>query len=113
MEILQYNKNMNLKLNPEIAQLKELIENCDDEKFNHIIWVAKNGSVNIYPTTLANPTREFENENGKKLQFWKGVYTKGDNYFGLEASNDTSYLQSLFDNLLRHWRNKAYGHIED
>ena len=104
---------MNLKLNPEISQLKELISNSDDENFNHIIWVAKNGNVNIYATPLSNPISTFENENGKNLQFWKGIYMMGDNYLGMEASNDGNYLQELFSNLIKHWRIKTYGHIEE
>jgi hypothetical protein len=104
---------MNLKSNPEVSQLKELIGKCDDENSNHIIWIAKNGSVHIYATTLSNPIHEFENENGKNLQFWKGVYFMGDLYFGIEASNDSKYLQDLYDNLIKNWNSEVYGHIDD
>jgi len=104
---------MNLKLNPEISQLEELIGNCDDENFNHIIWVAKNGTVHIYATTLTNPIKAFETENGKNLQFWKGIYKKGDDYLGMEAANDPTYLQELLSNLIKNWRIKTYGHIDD
>jgi hypothetical protein len=104
---------MNLNNEPTIEELKELISNCDDENNNHIIWVAKKGTVHIYPTTLSNPTRVFENENGKTLQFWIGVYFKGDNYFGIEASNDSKYIQELLDNLIKNWKTKTYGHLEN
>jgi hypothetical protein len=104
---------MNLKSDPEISQLKELIGNCDDENNNHIIWVAKNGAVHIYATTLSNPIAAFEKEHGKNLQFWKGVYNMGDHYFGAEAANDNDYLQDLLRNLTTHWRIKTYGHIEE
>lgn len=104
---------MNLKLNPEVSQLKELISNCDDKNFNHILWVAKNGTVHIYATALSNPIQAFETENGKNLQFWKGVYDMGDNYFGIEASNDSKYLQDLYDNIIKLWNSKVYGHIDD
>jgi hypothetical protein len=104
---------MNLKLNPEISELKELVGNCDDENFNHIIWVAKNGTVHIYATKLSNPTIEFDAKNGKNLQFWKGVYLSGNQYFGTEASNDHIYLQELLDSLIKNWRLKTYGHIEN
>jgi len=103
---------MNLKSNPEIFELKELVSKCNDEEFNHIIWVAKNGIVHIYPTTLSNPTREFESENGKNLQFWKGVYLKDNDYFGMEASEDSQYIQELYDSLIKNWKNKTYGHID-
>jgi hypothetical protein len=105
--------NLNLKLNPEIVQLKELISNCDDDNFNHIIWVAKNGNVHIYATILSNPDSAFEKENGKNLQFWKGVYLMGNQYFGIEASNDTKYMQGLLDTLIKNWGKKTYGHIDD
>jgi hypothetical protein len=104
---------MNLKQNPEVSQLKELISDCDDDNFNHIIWVSKNGAVHIYATTLSNPISAFENEHGKNLQFWKGMYNMGDHYFGIEASNDSKYIQDLYDNLVKHWNSKVYGHIED
>ena len=104
---------MNLNKEPTIDELKELISKCDDENYNHIIWVAKNGTVHIYTTTLSNPTRTFESEKGKVLQFWKGVYFKGNNYFELEASNDSEYLQELYDNLVKNWEIKTYGHIEN
>ena len=104
---------MNLKLNPEVSQLRELINDCDDDNFNHIIWVAKNGTVHIYASTLSNPINAFENENGKNLQFWKGVYKKGDHYLGTEASDDIKYIEDLFDILIKNWKIKTYGHIED
>ena len=62
---------MNLKLNPEISELKELISNSDDENFNHIIWVGKNGNVNIYATPLSNPISAFESEMVKIFNFGK------------------------------------------
>ena len=104
---------MNLKLNPEIFQLRELICNCDDENFNHIIWVAKNGTVHVYASSLSNPIREFDKENGKNLQFWKGVYNMGDHYLGKEASNDLKYIEDLYDTLVKNWKIKTNGHIED
>jgi hypothetical protein len=104
---------MNLKSNPEVSQLKELIGKCDDENFNHIIWVSKNGTVHIYPTTLSNPMSVFEKEHGKNLQFWKGVYSMDDQYFGMEASNDTKYLQDLYDKLVKTWNSNVYGHVDD
>lgn len=89
--------DLNLKLNPEIVQLKELIRNCDNDNFNHIIWVAKDSTVHVYASILSNPGRRLKNENDKNLQFWNGIYLMGNQYFGMKASNDSKYLRYLLD----------------
>lgn len=103
---------MNLN-SPNISDLKELIRNCDDENFNHLIWVSKDGFVNIYKSTFANPTVTFKNEVGDNLQFWKGVLHQGRNYVGEIAAMDTGYIESLLNELIANWKNNFNGRLEN
>ena len=102
---------MNLN-NPKFEELKELIRNCDDVKFNHILWVSKEGDVNINKFNTRNPSHKFEKENSNLL-FWKGVFYSGNNYVGVEAAKDLVYIENLLKELLNHWESKINGHIEN
>jgi hypothetical protein len=104
---------MNLNLNPNLSQLKEMLSNCDDENFNHIIWVSKDGEVYIYETDKKNPTAIFDMEVGEHLKFWKGVFHSGNKYVGIEAANDEVYLINLLQDLITNWNNNISGHLEN
>jgi len=103
---------MNLK-NPNLDELKELLRNCDDKKFNHILWVTKNGDVNVNKFTTANPSHQFEINEAEDLLFWKGVFYSGNKYVGEEAANDQVYIENLLDELLKSWKIKYQGHLNN
>ncbi len=102
---------MNLK-NPNLEELKELIRNCDDENFNHILWVSTEGDVHINKFITRNPSTKFEKAN-PNLLFWKGVFYQGWNLVGKEAANDQVYVENLFDELIKNWKIKYHGHLNN
>ena len=100
---------MNLK-NTNLEEFKELIRNCDDKNFNHILWVTTEGDVYINKFTTANPTDKFEKET-PNLLFWKGVFYHNNNYVGIEASEDTVYIENILKELTDNWEIKYSGHL--
>ena len=101
---------MNLN-SPNLEEFKELIKNCDDENFNHIIWVTREGDVFINKFTTRNPSHKFEIAN-PNLLFWKGLFINGDRFVGEEAANDSIYIKNLIDELQKYWKSGYRGHIE-
>lgn len=99
--------------NPSLEELKELIRNCDDENFNHILWVSKNGDVRISEFTTPNPSHQFEIKESENLMFWKGVFHRGHKYVGEDAANNQVYVKNLLDELLENWKVKYHGHLNN
>lgn len=103
---------MNLNQNPSIIELISIIKSCDDNNFNHIIWVSKVGNVLVEKFTTNNPASAFEKSFKNKLKFWLGVFHRGNGYVGEHAANDDKYLNVLFKNLMDNWKNDFQGHVE-
>lgn len=114
MQILTiYFKKLNLKVNPTIKDLQILIKDYDDEKFNHIIWVSKDGDVFVEKFATNNPSSKFEQSVSNDLKFWLGVFHRGNGYVGEQAAKDENYLKDLYKNLIDNWENDFQGHIEN
>lgn len=102
---------MNLN-NATIEEFRELLRNCDDESYNHILWVSNYGDIFIDKFSCKNPSSEFIEKN-KNVLFWKGVFYSGNGYVGENAASDTHYLEGLFQELVNNWNIKYFGHVEN
>jgi len=104
---------MNLMEKCSIEELKSLLLKCCDSKFNHIIWVSKNGNVLIEEFDSNNPSANFEQSKGTDLQFWVGVFYHGHEYVGEDAANDEQYVNDLYANLIDNWSKGTKGHLRN
>jgi len=104
---------MNINENSNIEDLRTLIRGCDDENFNHLIWVSKKGDVTVEKFKTNNPSSEFELSVGDNLKFWIGVFYRSNGYVGEQAANDDEYLNDLYKNIIDNWQNDFLGHVEN
>jgi hypothetical protein len=93
-------KKMNLKDHPSIEQLRELIQQADDYAGHHILWVKKNGDVELTRIPVDKTPQWFQRKH-PEMQMRYEVFDAGNEYVGPEAATDEEYLVKLFDSLLR------------
>jgi hypothetical protein len=106
-------KKMNLNNNPTVNQLREMIAKCDDENFHHIIWVNRNGIVNIHVLKGDDSPAIWSTANENIIQFLHESFSAGSNYVGRNASLDDWWMNKLFEVLTTNWANKTMGYVSD
>ena len=94
---------MNLNLKPTAQELRELLARCDDLAGNHILWVRKNGEVEITRVPLNTFVHVFEQQH-PEMQLRCEMFQGGNEYVGPEAAADNEWVSQLLDSLLEHWR---------
>jgi hypothetical protein len=95
-------KAMNLNVNPTPEQLRELIARCDDTAGNHVLWVKRNGEVEIARLPKGDSPNGFQHSQ-PEMQLYLGPFLAGNEYVGPAAASDDEWVAELFDNLLREW----------
>ena len=96
---------MNMNNSPTKDELQALIRSCDDEAGRHILWVNKNGEVQI--TLLKNETpANWVRKNEKSILFRYESYGANTDYVGENAANDEDYVLSVFKTLLEDWETR-------
>jgi len=97
---------MNLNQKPSVEQLSALLGACDDEASHHVLWVDKAAAVRVSPSPAV-----FGEQPGR--QFCYESYAAGNGYVGPIAAADTAYVAKLLDRLVRHWRDRRTGLVDD
>jgi hypothetical protein len=93
---------MNMNNSPTKDELKELIRACDDTAGSHILWVNKNGEVQI--SLLINETpASWVKRLEKSIRFRYESYQANNDYVGENAANDDDYVSAVFNELLKDW----------
>src|SRR2546421_13074003 len=93
---------MNLNHNPTKEQLRELIKRCDDSAGHHILWVKKNGEVQLSRVPKDRTPVGFE-QGHPEMQLRSETFLAGNEYVGPEAAEDDEWVSELFDRLSREW----------
>ncbi len=93
---------MNMEKNPKIEELRELIRGCDDRAGHHILWVAKNGDVDISRVPKDKTPVGFQ-ETQPDMQLRYETFEAGNEYVGPDAALDDDWINKLFDALRKQW----------
>jgi len=98
---------MNMNANPSIAQLRELVRQCDDVAGHHVLWVKKSGEVEISRIPRDQAPAAFEGTH-PDMQLRFVTFQAGNEYVGPDAASDDDWISELFENLANEWE-KAKG----
>jgi len=93
---------MNLNDNPALQQLRELVRQCDDSSGHHVLWVRKNGDVEISRVPADRSPAEFE-ETHPDMQVRFEMFLAGNEYVGSDAADDDDWMSELFESLRNRW----------
>jgi hypothetical protein len=91
---------MNLKDHPTIEQLRELIKQNDDHSGHHLLWVKKNGDVELTRIPRDKTVTWFQRKH-PEMQLHYEMFPIGKEYVGPEAAADNEYMAKLFASLVR------------
>lgn len=93
---------MNLEHNPTVAELRSLIQGCDDRAGHHVLWVARNGEVHLSRIPKDKPPVVVPN-GSPEMQLWYEAFQAGNQYVGPEAAEDETWVRQVFDALVTEW----------
>lgn len=95
---------MNLSNNPQVADLAILFAACNDSAAGHCLWVNKQGDVFVDPIPESLSPVGFERSKSDMLLRYE-TFDCGNNYVGLNAAEDSKYVQRMFNSLVKEWAN--------
>jgi hypothetical protein len=101
-------KAMNLNRRPTVQQLKSVIAGADDQAGCHVIWVSRDGTVNLTTLRSGYPPSLWAEVMAGKFRFYFTVQA-GEGYVGVRASNDNVWMRDLLAFLRERWSAKAVG----
>ena len=83
---------MNLNNNPTMDALKAVFSACDDNAWHHVLWVKKDGEVqlSLVPDHLSSVG--FEQET-PQMQMRCETFVQGNKYVGESAAADQEFMQ--------------------
>ena len=103
---------MNMKDSPTAAQLTELLANADDDAGHHILWVSKDGEVNLTRLPDDLTPGGWHEQNDAVVQFRFETYELGNDYVGKDAASDPEYVSKLLRDLMKHWEQGTEGYVD-
>ena len=95
--------NLNNKDELTLENVKKLIASKDDSK-NRQIRISKTGEVYI--------SDEVGNVNIDNVLVRFETLMQGNGYLGIEASNDETYVERIFNDLKENWPNPKSSYID-
>jgi hypothetical protein len=104
---------MNLNNNPTKEELQTLLQVCDDGAGIHVLWVERLGEVQITLLLTETDVEWIKGVDNEKVQFHYASYAKNDGYVGKFASADELYIVTLFEKLLKDWKEHTRGSIDN
>jgi len=103
---------MNLKNNPSIDDLKNIIAQINDFESDHIIWVDNDGNVRITPLPANLTSSSWTIQNRKTIKFRFETFTCGNGNLGQNAVQNTVWLNRLYNALVSNWNKGNQGYID-
>lgn len=93
---------MNLNNNPQASELALLLGACNDSAANHCLWVDKSGEVFVTPIPSTLTPIGFEKSQPTMFMRYE-TFQCGNDYVGPKAASDNSYVQRMFNSLVKEW----------
>jgi hypothetical protein len=93
---------MNMEQNPTVEELRDLIRVCDDLAGHHVLWVARNGDVQVSRVPRDMAPEGFQ-ESLPEMRLRIETFEAGNEYVGPEAAADDEWVNQLFAALTRDW----------
>jgi len=103
---------MNLNEEPTKQQLKQLLAMQDDTKGHHVVWVDKEGEVHITRLEGDQVPQNLERYVEETVKFRYESLSRNAGYVGIKASEDDSWVDELFNQLVSDWKNGREGYID-
>ena len=94
---------MNLDKNPTSDQFRALLREQDDHAGHHILWVCRDGEVEITRVRNAGEWEDFD-RRAPEMQLRYETFEVGNDYAGEDAANDDEWPPRLFASLKDEWR---------
>jgi hypothetical protein len=90
---------MNLNNYPTIEQFRELLKQADDHAGHHVLWVKKDGDVELTRIPREKSAKWFERKH-PDVHLRYEMFEIGHGYVGPETATDNEYLSQLFHHLV-------------
>jgi hypothetical protein len=94
---------MNLDANPTKQQLRELLARLDDGAGHHVLWVSKEGNVEVTPLAEGTSATTLQTLH-PEMRLRYEAFLAGNEYVGPEAAEDDRWVSELFQSLLEEWQ---------
>lgn len=101
---------MNMNAHPTEAQLREILQACDDAPDACILWVDRFGEVQVTILTTETPA-EWVKRMDEKVQFRYATYAQNNGHVRESAQNNDLYVSNLFEKLVKDWQESS-GHTD-
>lgn len=103
---------MNLNNNPTKEELQVLLGACDDGAGIHMLWVEHLGEVQVTLLLTETDVEWIKEVDDEKVQFHYESYGKNEGGVGKFAAADELYIFTLFEKLLKDWKDQTRGPID-
>lgn len=103
---------MNLNNNPTKEELQVLLGACDNGAGIHVLWVERLGEVQVTLLLTETDVEWIKGVDNEKVQFHYESYAKNEGGVGKFAAADELYILTLFEKLLKDWKDQTRGPID-
>lgn len=99
---------MNMNEEPTHEQLMRIIAKCDDS-MKHVLWVNKQGDVNIKVLKPDASPAFWAINGGEDIQFWVESIPPNESKVGSKGATDRRWITRLFHTLSVNWKKRKTG----
>lgn len=92
--------------------LCRLLASCDDVEGRHILWVSRDGEIDIALLPPEVAPAKWAQSVGTKLKFRYETFQSGRGHVGFEAARNKEWVKELHEALRRDWRTNKTGCID-
>ena len=101
---------MNMNDHPTEAQLRGLLQACDDTPDSCILWVDRFGEVQVTLLLTETPA-EWVKRMDEKVQFRYATYAQNNGHVRESSIDNDLYVTALFEKLVNDWQESS-GHTD-
>ena len=94
---------MNMNNSPNVEQLRDLLRREDDHAGHHVLWVKKDGTVELTCVPKVKPFTPPPPYEHAEMQLRYETFLAGNEYVSPEAAEHAWWTSELFRNLVEQW----------